>query len=450
MEFTKSEIDKEYQASENNDGDFGTTISEPDSTLTPKIIAPKTTSPRILNVDLLRGIALLGILSMNIVSFAMPFPAYRNPHAFMGDSAFNHLLFGLTHIFADQKCMGLFSLLFGTSVMLFISKLKSSGRGVKRYYYSRTLWLLLFGFLHGLFLWEGDILFYYAFLGLFIYWFWRLFPSIQFGLGIAIFLLAIYFDSMGQEYINSLSAAEINYLSYLWLPSDSYINLDTLSHLGPYRDMVDFRWRTNFNFFDSSVGELSINMLGQGLSRALGMMLIGMAFFKWGIVTGEKSFRFYLNLTFVGLGIGLPLSSFGLWQFYLHDWDFSYGFFDGLVYNHIATLFTVFGYIGFWSMLHMLGVFIWLQKGLCAVGRMAFTNYLCQSLICTTLFYGYGYGFGWFGQLDRAHALLVVVLIWIFQIIFSLLWMSIFNYGPLEWVWRLLTYFKPTPLLKKY
>jgi len=402
---------------------------------------------RILNVDLLRGIALLGILSMNIVSFAMPFPAYRNPHAFMPDSALNHILFALTHIFSDQKCMGLFSLLFGTSVMLFISKLQVTNRGVKRYYFSRTLWLLVFGILHGIFLWEGDILFYYALCGLFLFWFWRLIPSAQFLLGVGIFLLAIYFDNVGQSYINSLTSAEVDYLSYLWLPNDSYIALEIFSHLGSYKDLVDFRLSTNYNYSNQNVGLLANSILSQGLSRAFGMMLIGMAFFKWGIVTGKRSFYFYRNMTITGLGIGLPLSSFGLWQFYLHEWNFTYGFFDGLFYNHIATLFIVFGYIGFWSMLQKRGVLTWLQRGLCAVGRMAFTNYLCQSVICTTLFYGYG--FGLYGQLDRAHALLVVVCIWVFQIFFSLLWMAKFNYGPLEWIWRLLTYFKPSPLLKR-
>lgn len=445
MESAKNDEDNIDQPPRQEDDGSENTTSGDDQLPSPG--SKVNSHSRILNVDLLRGIALLGILSMNIVSFAMPFPAYRNPHAFMADSPFNHILFGLTHIFSDQKCMGLFSLLFGTSVMLFITKLQAANRGVKRYYFSRTLWLFVFGILHGIFLWEGDILFYYALCGLFLFWFWRFIPSVQFLLGVFIFLLAIYFDNVGQSYINSLSLAEINYLSYLWLPSDSYIAIEILSHLGSYKDLVDFRLSSNYSYSSQTVGVLSTNMLSQGVARAFGMMLIGMAFFKWGIVTGKRSFYFYRNMTIVGLGIGLPLSGFGLWQFYLHEWDFTYGFFDGLFYNHIATLFIVFGYVGFWSMLQIRGIFKRLQKGLCAVGRMAFTNYIAQTLICTSIFYGYG--FGLYGQLDRAHALLVVACIWIFQIFFSLLWMENFNYGPLEWVWRLLTYYKPAPLLKK-
>lgn len=392
------------------------------------------------SVDLVRGLAVCGILVMNIVAFGMPAAAYLNPYAYFGDLASSHVVYAITHVLADQKFMGLFSLLFGSSAMLFIKKLKASGAGSKRFYYSRTIWLLVFGFLHGLFLWEGDILFYYALCGLLLYPFWRLAPGMQFTLGLLVFFSAIVVDRMGQSFIVSLPAFSLESLEPSWSPSDMEVMYETAMRLSGYREQLAYRSVLPASYSDHFMSSVSNAYVGQGLARAFGLMLVGMAFYSWGIVTAQRTLRFYRWLAAGGLIVGLPIAAFGLWRHYVHDWEITYGLFAGLVYNHLATPLLVFAYLGIIMTIHLEGRMHRLRSGLCAIGRMAFTNYIGQSLICTSLFYGYGLAL--FGQLDRLQLLALVCAIWAFQFYFSLWWLSRFHHGPLEWLWRALTYFR--------
>lgn len=396
------------------------------------------------SVDLIRGVAVCGILVMNIVSFAMPAAAYLNPEAYLGERTSSHLVYAFTHVFADQKFMGLFSLLFGGSVMLLIEKLKARSTSATWFYYSRTLWLLVFGFLHGLLLWEGDILFYYALCGLLLYPFWRAPPTLQFSLGLAIFLSAIVIDRIGQNFVESLSGFSLEALQSTWLPSRMDIHLETAVRLSDYADQVSYRSSLSGAYSDSFMSFVSEIYVAQGLARAFGLMLVGMAFYSWGIITAGRSEKFYWRLVIPAFALGLPLVGFGLWQNYAHGWDIRHGLFAGLIYNHLATPLLVFAYAASIVIIHKRRYLPGLRRGLYAVGRMAFSNYIGQSLICTWLFYGYGLGL--FGQLDRLDLLIVVLAIWVFQFYFSLWWLSRFQFGPLEWLWRALTYLRRPPL----
>lgn len=392
------------------------------------------------SVDLIRGVAVCGILLMNIVSFGMPTAAYLNPQAYQGELAANHLVYAITHVFADQKFMGLFSLLFGGSVMLFIDKLKASGLLSMGFYYSRTIWLLVFGFLHGLFLWEGDILLYYALCGFFLYPFWRFPATLQFILGLVIFLSAIAIDRLGLAYIESLSDYSRAALEATWSPREMDIAFETTLHLSDYRQQLAYRSVLPVAYSGQAMSFVSNAYLGQGLARAFGLMLVGMAFYSWGILTAQRSVAFYRRLAMVGLGFGLPIAGFGLWQNYSHDWNINHGLFAGLIYNHLATPMIVSAYVGVIVTIHLKQQVSRLRTGLCAVGRMAFSNYIGQSIIGVLIFNGYG--FGLFGLLTRWQLLAVVAGIWLVQFYFSLWWLRRFQYGPLEWLWRALTYFR--------
>ncbi|MEX1032316.1 MAG: DUF418 domain-containing protein [Cellvibrionaceae bacterium] len=408
----------------------------PPSSISPAI--PPT--ERFDSVDLIRGVAVCGILLMNIVSFAMPAAAYLNPEAYLGDRLSSHIVNAFTHVFADQKFMGLFSLLFGSSVMLFITKLRARGGGCKRYYYSRTTWLLIFGLLHGLFLWEGDILFYYALCGFFLYPFWRLSPSLQLTLGLTVFLSAIFIDRMGQEFIESLPDLSLETLGRIWSPSEMDVRLETTVRLMGYSEQLAYRTHLPGAYSEYTTSFISNVYLAQGLARAFGLMLVGMAFYSWGIVTAQRSASFYRHAALGGLAFGLPLATWGLWRNYAQGWDISYGLFAGLSLNHLATPLLVFAYLGIIISIHIQQRLGRLRHGLCAIGRMAFTNYIGQSMICTFIFYGFGLAL--FGQLDRLQLLVVVLTVWVCQFYFSLWWLRYFQYGPLEWLWRALTYFR--------
>lgn len=408
---------------------------------TPPASPPSSTaSERFDSIDLIRGTALCGILVMNIVSFGMPAAAYLNPQAYLGDRVSGHLVYGLTHIFADQKFMGLFSLLFGSSVMLFIHKLQAAGLSPLGFYYRRTCWLLLFGLLHSLFLWEGDILFYYGLCGLFLYPFWRMPAAAQFCLGLVVFLAAIVIDRSGQAFVQSIPYPALQSLEPIWSPSEVDIAFETLVRQSAYSEQLAHRTLIPEGYSDNAMDRVASAYMAQGLVRAFGLMLVGMAFYSWGVVTAQRGLIFYRRMAIGGLVVGIPLAGFGLWQNYAQDWSILYGLFAGLTYNHLATPVLVMAYVSLLMILHSSQRLASLRRGLCAIGRMAFTNYIGQSLIATFIFYGYGLGL--FAELTRPELFLPVIGIWLFQFYFSLCWLHHFRYGPLEWLWRTLTYMR--------
>jgi len=407
-------------------------MDAPPATDTPTIAQP---FERIQSLDLLRGVALCGILVMNIASFALPGTAYSNPNAYQADSLNNHIVFAFTYIFFDQKMMGLFSLLFGASAMLFMEKLRLKQRCSTCYYYSRTLWLILFGALHAVFLWEGDILFFYGLCGLFLYLF-RWFPAaVNLTLGLLIFYGAIAVGEYAQNWVNQLSALQLDGLSWAWQPTEQEINYELNLRLSNYHELVRYRWdtsETNLTYPTTFITKL---FLTQGIMRAFGLMLVGMALYRWNFFRGD-SYEFLGKSLLV---VGILIAAFGLWSNYQNHWDIRFSLYHGRWANHLATPILVLAYA-------MLLVRLanrasnWLIRGFANYGRMAFSNYLMQSLICTTLFYGYG--LGWFMLFDRAQLMLIVAAILFGQIVFSNLWLQFFRYGPLEWCWRLCTFFR--------
>lgn len=398
-------------------------------------------------VDLIRGFAVCGILLMNIVSFGMPTAAYLNPNAFLSEQASTHWLFGISQVLVDQKFMGLFSLLFGCSAMLYIGKLEARGRNRALYYYSRIFWLLLFGILHRLLLWEGDILFFYGLCGLLLYPLRRLPTGFLFCLGLLVFVSALALDWAGQRAIDNLGPAGWYSLAPAWAPSPGDIEFEIAIRQSGYLTQLGYRQALPFYSGDHPLDIVSRFYVLQGLVRALGFMLMGMALYSWGVVTGQRSRQMYKRMTIVGLIVGIPLASFGLWQNYQHDWDISYGMFRGMTYNHLATPLLVMAYLSAMAWAQLSQILPRLRRGMEAIGRMAFSNYIAQSLICTTIFYGHG--FGLFGELNRPQLLLLVLAIWIFQFYFSQFWLKYFRYGPLEWLWRTLTFGAPAPLIHR-
>ena len=175
-----------------------------------------------------------------------------------------------------------------------------------------------------------------------------------------------------------------------------------------------------------------------------GLMLMGMAAYKWGILSATRSVKFYGMMIVVGLLIGLPSVGAGVWFNAKSGWDPIQGQFIGGNWNLVGGPFVATAWIGLVMLFCKLGVLTNVHKALASVGRMALTNYIGQSVICSLLFYGHG--FGWFGQLERVELLCVVAAIWAFQIVFSILWLSRFRFGPLEWAWRSATYLRIQPL----
>lgn len=407
------------------------------------------TKQRITAIDLLRGFALLGILLMNMSNFSMPDIAYFNPTVYGGDEWWNRLFFGLNHIFADQKMMAIFSMLFGASVMLVTENIEKRGKNPIGFHYIRNFWLLIIGLIHSIFIWDGDILMIYALSAFVLYWFRKLNPKWQFALGLIVF----FFPSIVNIGINGLlpylNDADIQSLNTYWQPSERAISKEIALYRGPYTEQFAYRMGDNIVSapYTDGQGLLELSLLVEFFGRALGMMLVGIAFYSWGILTAQKSDLFYRRLVLIGFGIGLPVVLWGLYQYNAHEWAAEYSLFLGRVPNHIGTPLIASGYIGLIMLWSQTDFFAKFQERLIAVGRTALTNYIGQSIIGTAVFYGFGLGL--YGQLSRSLQMFVIVGIWIFQLWFAHLWLRYFHYGPLEWAWRSLSYFKLQPMQKK-
>jgi len=178
--------------------------------------------------------------------------------------------------------------------------------------------------------------------------------------------------------------------------------------------------------------------------RICGLMLVGMALMKLGVFAAQRGTRFYLLCICLGYGLGLPLVAFSAYTQFAHEFDLFYIFKLGGHFNYVGSTIVAMGHIGTVMLICRSGLLPRVRHGLAAVGRMAFTNYLLQTLICTTLFYGYGLGL--FGHVGRFAQMGVVLLVWVLLVAFSAFWMRRFRFGPAEWLWRSLTYWKRQPM----
>lgn len=399
---------------------------------------------RIIAIDTLRGFALFGILLMNIMFYAMPQIAYFNPTTLFGAAWYDRLAYGLVHVVAENKFMALFSLLFGASVVLITNKTESKGSNPARYHYTRNFWLLVIGLIHMNLLWSGDVLALYAVSAFVLYPLRKLATRRQFVLGLVIFLSPVLVYWAAGAAAAQLDDASIAGLVDVWQPSAAMIQAKIDSYLGSYRLATSYESTDTQSL---AAGFYYIALLYNFFTRALGMMLIGMALFSWGVVTAGKRPAFYRRLLLIGLSVGPVLSIIGLVLHEQNGWNALYSPFAGQIFNYVATPFTAFGYVALMMLWSRTDRWRNLQDGLANVGKMALTNYIGQSLIATFIFYGWGLGL--FGSVNRAAQWLFVVAIWGLQIIFSSWWMTRFRYGPLEWLWRSLTYGRLQPLNKR-
>ncbi len=418
---------------------------------------PKTTQPdsgaqpatkRIVAIDNLRGFALLGILLMNIMSFSMPSAAYSNPTVYFGAGWYNQLTYAIVHIVADQKFMGLFSMLFGASVILFSNSQIAKGKKAIWRFYIRNIWLLVFGVLHFVFLWYGDVLMIYAICSFALFFLRKLAPRWQFALGLLIFFVPTMVMLYAQSAALGLDSAEQATLAAYWEPPRQEIDAEIDFYRGPYAEQVDYRF-SDFDESDADSGNSADTLVElvwatDFFARAFGMMLIGMALYSWGVLSGKREAAYYQRMVGVGFAVGFPLAALGWLLNSYFGWDWSYSLFFGRIFNNIATPFIDAGYIGLVMLWQKSARWPQLSARLAAIGRTALTCYIAHSVIATTLFYGFG--FGLFGRVNRPMQLAVVLLIWSVQLMIAPWWLARFRFGPLEWAWRCLTYFKWQPL----
>lgn len=402
------------------------------------------TMQRQISIDIARGVAILGILLMNISSFAYPEAAYFNPDAYQLSALDKPIFYGM-YLLVNQKMMGLLSLLFGASVVLLSEAALARGDKPLGYYYRRTAWLFIIGMAHAILLWEGDVLTIYAVCGCCLFWLRNWSSVWLITLGIIVFLLPGLVQLDAQEQLLDLSAAELKELIDIWAPSAASIQAQIDSAAGPYYDRLLERIDTQLVEPDSAAKLLFWDSLYiEFFGRALGMMLLGMGLYRSGVLQASKSKRFYQIMAVAGLSIGLAITATSLWLNIEQDWHADYSMFAGRVLNYFGTLALVFGFVGVIVLFSNSAYLPRLKQGLIAVGRTALTNYLMHSVIA--LFVFGGLGFGLFGQLDRLIQLLLVALIWACQMVLSVWWLKRFRYGPVEYCWRCASQWSLVPM----
>jgi len=402
-----------------------------------EICGPTAQSERILSLDVLRGFVVLGILVMNIQHFSMIGAAYFNPSAYGDLTGLNYLVWLLSHLLTDMKFMSIFSMLFGAGIVLMAERLEAKGRKPAAVHYRRTLILLLFGIAHAWLIWTGDILYSYAMCALLVYLFRKKQPKTLIILGVVSIAVASAVSLMGQFTMPMWPEEDLAGMAKFWAPLQEQVVAELEAYRGgwgaqnQHRFMMAFQMQTGSFLFNISW-------------RAGGLMLVGMGLYKLGVFSAALPARTYKKMILAGLIFGFPLIIAGVWYHEATDWALEMGFLGGMQFNYWGSLLVALGWVGV-VMLFCQG---WsgsrLYRSLAATGQMALSNYLMQTLICTTLFYGHG--FGLYGSVERTGQILIVFAVWAVQLLWSPWWMARFRFGPFEWLWRSLTYWRLQPM----
>ena len=368
---------------------------------------------------------------MNIQSFAMPSAAYSNPTAYGDLEGVNLLTWVASHLLVDQKFMTLFSLLFGAGVCLFAERAEARSGRSAGLHYRRMFWLLLIGLAHAYLLWSGDVLVTYAVCGCLVFLLRNRSPKTLLVTGLAVISAASLLFIFVGLIAGGLPEEEIAEIASVWAPPAAELESQLLAYRGGWLAQQGQRVPDTLMMHTTVIPTLLFE-------RAAGVMLIGMALYRWKILDAARSDAFYCRLALIGFGAGVPVVAAGIWHDFAGGWSWERSFFLGSQFNYWGSLAMALGYVGLVMLAIRNGWLRSLQARLSAAGRMAFTNYIAQTVICTTLFYGHGLGL--FGSVERWQMALIVVGVWALQLWWSPLVLGRFRYGPLEWVWRTLTY----------
>ena len=397
---------------------------------------PVQQTERIHAIDVLRGFALLGILVMNIQTFAMPQVAYFNPTAYGDLTGANLYVWVAGRMFADQKFMTIFSMLFGAGIVLMTARAGTRG-DPRRVHYRRMRWLLVIGLLHGHLLWWGDILFHYAVCGMLVYPLRRQSPRRLLALGMALLVAAsAFWGLVGLSFPYWPEEARAEFVADAWQPSPEKLRAEIATYRGGWLDQLPDRSAT-------ALGSQTLLLLMWVVWRAGGLMLIGMALFKQEVFSARRSSRLYVALIAVAAAVGLPLQVYGISLDFAHGWSVR-SIFMGLQSVYWTSIAVSLGYVGAVMLACRTAALRRFTRPFAAVGQTALTNYLLQTVICTTIFYGHGLGL--FGSVDRLGQVGVMAGVWAVQLIVSPLWLRRFRFGPVEWLWRSLTYRARQPM----
>ncbi len=425
---------------------------------------PVAATERIPTIDLVRGMALLGILMMNIPVFGY---LETGMAAVVKDvTSRDYFAFAFVGTAFEGTMRALFSMLFGAGMVLFATSKPEAADGpsVAEYYYRRLLLLVAFGMFDAYILhWRGDILFMYGLMGMLLYPFRKLKPTWLIGIAVVCMLIGVYKNEGWQ---GQMRQSRAGYLQAVKLekagkkPSAKQLeqksNWERIEGRTKPDPKADAKTLSEMrgNYASVFTHLLPENAGGEvwyvyhGAWDMLGMMFLGMALFGLGFFSNKFSTETYATILLVGYGVGLPISWFYVQHtaaMYLNPGAAvdTYRVSPNVVYDIRRALLAL-GHASLLLLVYRSQLVPWLMRSLTAVGQMAFTNYLTHSIVCALFFNGYG--FGNYGKLAFYQLYYVVFAIWVFQLIISPIWLRYFRFGPFEWLWRSLTYWAPQPM----
>jgi uncharacterized protein len=433
---------------------------------TTPLAAPVAQQERITILDSLRGIAILGILLMNIPGFGLPEVQTSDPSVF-NETGINYKTWYVVDWALAGTQRAIFSMLFGAGIILFISRLEKRMNGMEPaiYFFRRQMWLLAFGLFNAfVLLWFWDILYAYAIFGMLLFVFYRKSPKTLLILAFVCLVLMTVRENVdlyrGKQVIKKGElVAKID-------TTQTKLTVQQQDDLGSFNGMKE----ESSKEAKVKKAEKEISAIGGDYASlykvqsdksvhvelyytyflawdVLLFMFLGMAFFKTGVITGNASAKLYWLMFIGGMGLGLLLSYFN--QKAVVDNHFSqYEYTKNVSLNfyQVQRMLRSLGFFGLIMLMHRSGFFKWFFAIFRPVGQMAFTNYLMQSLIGALFFYGIGLNY--FGKLERYELYIYTGVVWVIEIIWSHIWLRYFRFGPLEWLWRSLTYWQKQPFKK--
>ena len=427
------------------------------------IARPVGLSERIGALDVLRGVAVCGILLMNIPSMGMSYDQFTPAWPFKANA--DWIAYVIQDVGFAGSMRGMFTLLFGAGMMIMLRDADEDGDAARprpQAYLTRCFGLMLLGIANfALFLWPGEILFNYGIAGLLLFLFRRAQVRLVLTAAVALFLtLSVSFGTDWLARSDVLRAGEqaaVAQAQHRPLTKEQTAALearaDILTEVHPSRQKLakEAAERTHFpsvviwsakQWVGSNLGKLQAQFLAESLS----FMLLGVALHRMKVLTAARSLRFYAWMATIGYGLGLAIRG----GRDLLRWNAGFEptadltSWGGFVYE-LGRLPTTLGLLGLVLLLYKLGALRWLEGGLKAIGRLALTNYVGQSVIAAVLFYG----LGWYGRIGFAGLMALCVPVWLFQAAFSALWLRWFEMGPAEWLLRSLTYGELRPLRRR-
>ena len=416
---------------------------------------------RIESLDVLRGFALLGILLVNIVAFGLVSSAFLDPGIYLTPiGGIDYIVWAFIELSSEGAMRTLFSILFGAGVVLFVTGSTAKSGWL---HYRRNFWLLVFGLINAyIFLWPGDILVTYALSG-FVLWFVRNWKARSL-LILATFLiligslqnfamkstLEIARDAAEEMKISISKGEEFSEETAEWAQGWMDYEVDNQAEIDNIPNEIKKRtssYSSAYEYNLKKANEMIYFVLPFFLFLdALMMMVIGMALFKLGVLDGGRDIKFYKRMMCIGFLTGISINAYEVLLITNSNMDiietnpyfrFTY---------HFGRLFMGLGYLGLVILLIKIEKLESLRFRLACVGRMALTNYLMHSVIALFIFTGAGLGL--LGKFSWSQLYLFVLLIWVIQLYISPLWLKYFYFGPVEWLWRLLTYLKIPKMVK--